>query len=157
MNQKICLISAGIAAILAFFCNPKQTGHFYPATNKTEVPGEGEALKFGAFVHFNDNTCIGTEISKNVDPGVFNPVNLNFDRVMSVFKRAGIKYAVLTTRHTSGFCLWDSKFTKFDVAESPFRKDVVNLFVEACRKYDIKPCFYYCMWGKKWLPWEWNP
>ncbi|MCX6253569.1 MAG: alpha-L-fucosidase, partial [Bacteroidia bacterium] len=36
-------------------------------------------------------------------------------------------------------------------------KDVLQMFVEACRKYDIKPCFYYCLWGNNWLPWLWNP
>jgi hypothetical protein len=65
---------------------------------------------------------------------------------------------VLTTRHTSGFCLWDSQVTQFDVAESPFKKDVVKLFVDACRKHDIKPCFYYCLWGHTdWNPVNWNP
>jgi alpha-L-fucosidase len=157
MNKRRILLSAGILVILSFSCNQRPTEHFYPATNKAEVPVGWETLRFGAFVHFNDNTSIGNELSKNTDPGVFNPVNLNFDTVMSVFKQAGIKYAVLTTRHTSGFCLWESKYTRFDVSQSPFRKDVVQMFVEACRKYDIKPCFYYCLWGKEWLPWEWNP
>jgi alpha-L-fucosidase len=44
------------------------------------------------------------------------------------------------------------------VAASPFREDVVKLFTDACRKYDIKPCFYYCLWGgKSWNPANWNP
>ena len=33
---------------------------------------EWESLRFGAFVHFNDNTSIETEISKNSDPAIFN-------------------------------------------------------------------------------------
>lgn len=115
-----------------------------------------EELRFGAFVHFNDNSSVGTEISRNTDPGVFNPVNLNFDSILSVFSKAGIKYAVLTARHTSGFCLWDSKTTAFDVGNSPFRKDVARMFADACRKYRIEPCFYYCLWGGVWKPWEWN-
>jgi len=83
---------------------------------------------------------------------------LNFDSMMKTFQDAGVKYAVLTTRHTSGFCLWDSKATEFDVAKSPFKKDVVRMFVNACRKYNIKPCLYYCLWGSKdWNPANWNP
>ena len=55
------------------------------------------------------------------------------------------------------FCLWDSKVTSFDVASSPYSKDVVRIFVEACRKYEIKPCLYYCLWGNKdWNPATWN-
>ena len=74
--------------------------------------------------------------------------------MMDTFRKAGIKYAVLTTRHTSGFCLWQSNATEFDVANSPYKKDVVKSFVDACRKYNIKPCLYYCLWGKDWKPWN---
>ncbi len=132
--------------------------HFSPAVAKTDRIARWEALRFGAFVHFNDNTCVEHEISRNTDPGVFNPVRLNFDAMMATLREAGVTYAVLTTRHTSGFCLWDSRTTQFDVASSPFKRDVVKLFVDACRKHGIKPCFYYCMWGNTaWDPAGWNP
>lgn len=148
----------GIISLLMVSCNKKVEISYAPAIQKTKEIAEWEALRFGAFIHFNDNTCIETELSKNTDPAIFNPVNLNFDTIMSTFQKAGVKYAVLTTRHTSGFCLWDSKATEFDVAASPFKKDVVRLFVDACRKYNIKPCFYYCLWGHKdWNPVAWNP
>jgi alpha-L-fucosidase len=127
------------------------------AIYKNTVLSEWESLRFGAFVHFNDNTFIETEISRNSDPKIFNPISIDFDGMMAVFHNAGIRYAVLTARHTSGFCLWDSKVTQFDVASSPYRNDVVQLFVDACRKYNIKPCMYYCLWGSKdWNPAEWN-
>ena len=127
------------------------------ATYKNNVLTEWESLRFGAFVHFNDNTFIEQEISRNSDPNIFNPRSINFDDMMAVFQKAGIRYAVLTARHTSGFCLWDSKVTTFDVKSSPYRNDIVKLFVEACRKYNIKPCLYYCLWGNKdWNPAEWN-
>jgi alpha-L-fucosidase len=128
------------------------------SNNKNDILSEWESLRFGAFVHFNDNTFIEQEISKNSDPNIFNPLFIDFDRMMAVFQNAGIRYAVLTARHTSGFCLWDSKITTFDVAYSPYKNDVVQLFVESCRKYNIKPCIYYCLWGNKdWNPAEWNP
>lgn len=146
--------------VLSFFisCNKNEKSvNYAPASQRSSDIEEWEALRFGAFVHFNDNTCIETELSKNTDPLVFNPSNLNFDTIMSTFQKAGVKYAVLTTRHTSGFCLWDSKVTQFDVANSPFKTDVVSLFVDACRKYEIQPCFYYCLWGNKdWNPATWN-
>ena len=118
---------------------------FTPKSDKKHLPA-------------NHKTGLVREFSKNTDPGIFNPVNLDFDALMTTFQKAGVKYAVLTTRHTSGFCLWDSKQTQFDVAKSPYKKDVVKLFVEACRKHDIKPCLYYCLWGSKdWNPVNWNP
>ena len=146
-----------VCILLFSFCPSGRKKGFEPAQKRTAVLSEWEDLRFGAFVHFNDNTCSVVEISKNTDPAIFNPVNLDFDKMMTTFQKAGVKYAVLTTRHTSGFCLWDSKMTKFDVASSPFRKDVVKLFVEACRKHRIKPCFYYCLWGNdRWNPKNWK-
>lgn len=163
MNQLVRYIRSSvvfgfISVIILSSCRQKGESDFLPAGSRNETIAEWEDLNFGAFVHFNDNSCIDTEISRNTDPGVFNPVNLDFDTIMAVFKKAGIKYAVLTTRHTSGFCLWDSRFTGFDVAVSPYNKDVVKMFADACRKYEIKPCFYYCLWGNEdWLPSKWNP
>ena len=156
--KKTVLITMGILMLFLVSFGPKTVKTHFPATHKTTEMAKWESLRFGAFVHFNDNSCLVREFSKNTDPGIFNPVNLNFDALMTTFQKAGVKYAVLTTRHTSGFCLWDSKVTQFDVANSPFKMDVVKLFVEACRKHGIKPCLYYCLWGSKdWNPGNWNP
>jgi len=131
---------------------------FSPSATRTKALSDWEKLRFGAFVHFNDNTFLEKEFSQNTDPKAFNPKQIDFEGMMKTFRKAGIKYAVLTTRHTSGFCLWDSKLTSFDVANSAYPHDVVKLFVDACRKYKIKPCLYYCLWGGgNWYPWEWNP
>jgi len=159
---KIRLKRLFVLFFFALFICCNQTGlaqTFYTAANyKNNVLTEWENLRFGAFVHFNDNTFIEKEISKNTDPNIFNPLSIDFDALMAVFQEAGIRYAVLTARHTSGFCLWHSKVTKFGVESSPYKNDIVKLFVEACRKYKIKPCIYYCLWGNKdWNPADWNP
>jgi alpha-L-fucosidase len=149
----VCLVTCLCACSKELKCR-----EHLPASNRTTIVADWEDLHFGAFVHFNDNTFIEKEISKNTDPAVFNPQVVDFDGMMKTFREAGIRYAVLTTRHTSGFCLWDSKVTGFDVGASPYRKDVVRLFVKACRKYGIRPCLYYCLWGgKDWNPADWNP
>jgi alpha-L-fucosidase len=135
-----------------------QAQQYSPSSTKTKALAEWEKLRFGAFVHFNDNTFMEKEFSQNTDPKAFNPTSINFEGMMKTFRKAGVTYAVLTTRHTSGFCLWDSKLTVFDVANSAYQKDVVQQFVAACRKFKIKPCLYYCLWGGgNWHPWEWNP
>jgi alpha-L-fucosidase len=137
--------------------NEMKNRDFLPANNPTDVIKGWKNLRFGAFIHFNDNTFIETEISKNTDPSKFNPRSIELDGMTGTFQKAGVKYAVLTTRHTSGFCLWDSKETSFDIASSAYPTDVVKLFVDACRNHEIKPCFYYCLWGNRdWNPATWN-
>jgi alpha-L-fucosidase len=156
MNIKIFIITF---FIVFHSCNSRnKIRDFLPANEKNKAIATWENLRFGAFVHFNDNTFMESEFSKNTDPAIFNPRNIDFDGMMATFQKAGVKYAVLTTRHTSGFCLWDSKVTSFDIASSAYPEDVVKLFVDACRKYEIKPCLYYCLWGNKdWNPAIWNP
>jgi alpha-L-fucosidase len=157
MKTRILIVLIIFAASL-FSCGTEKKLSEVSSNSADEKIKEWEGLRFGAFVSFNDNTSLEDEFTKNTDAAKFNPINLDFDAMMSEFQKAGVKYAVLTARHTSGFCLWHSKVSEFNVGNSPFKKDVVKLFVDACRKYDIKPCLYYCLWGSKdYQPWEWNP
>lgn len=120
-----------------------------PATKPTEALERWRAWRFGAFVCFNTNQFTGKEICRAKDPKVYSPAELDIAGWIKTFKRAGMKYAVLTTRHTSGFLLWDSPTTTFDVAASGNPTDVVKEFVTQCNTQGVAPGFYYCMWGGK--------
>ena len=125
---------------------------FSPATMKEQV-SDWEQLKYGMFIHFNMNTYAGAEYDNGKMPAEsFNPSNLDVDQWIRTARDAGMKYAVLTAKHTGGFCLWDSKAVwkgkeyDYDISSSPVKTDIVSLFMESCRKYDIKPALYYCLW-----------
>lgn len=76
-------------------------------------------LKFGMFIHFNMGTFHEKEwIEPGQDPKSFNPAKLDCGQWADAAKSAHMKYAVLTTKHHDGFCLWDSKTTTYDVASS---------------------------------------
>ncbi len=45
-----------------------------------------------------------------------------------------MKYLVITTKHHEGFCLWDSQYTNFDVANTPFKRDILAELSTACKK-----------------------
>ena len=109
-------------------------------------------LKYGMFIHFSMSTFDGTEQSPGSTPAsIYNPTNLDVDQWIRVAKDAGMKYAILTAKHSSGFCLWDNivkwkeKEFDYDVAASPVKTDVVAEFIAACKKYGIKPGIYYCI------------
>ena len=126
--------------------------HHEPATNDTGIVRQWESFRFGGFVCFNDNQFSGAELSKNTDAGLYNPTQLDVAGWAVAMKNAGMKYAVLTARHASGFLLWDSATSEFDVASSPNKTDVVDQFVKECRLQGIAPGLYYCLWGGKWMP-----
>jgi alpha-L-fucosidase len=60
-------------------------------------------------------------------------------------KRAGMRYVVLTTKHHDGFCLWDSALTEYKVTNTPYGRDLVEPFVEACRAEGLKVGFYHSL------------
>lgn len=60
-------------------------------------------------------------------------------------KAAGMKYAILTTKHHDGFCLFDSKLTDYTSLHTPFGRDVVKEFTEAFRAEGLKVGFYYSL------------
>ncbi|MCX6232601.1 MAG: alpha-L-fucosidase [Bacteroidetes bacterium] len=73
----------------------------------------------------------------------FNPVQFNAEQWVKYAKDAGIKYIVLTSKHHDGFCLFDSKYTDFDVMSTPFKRDILKELADACRKYGLKICWYH--------------
>ena len=58
---------------------------------------------------------------------------------------AGAKYMVLTAKHCDGFALFDDgDATTWDVMErTPYKKDLIDAYVKACRKYGLKVGVYY--------------
>ncbi len=123
-----------------------------PATERTDLIKKWESYRLGAFVCFNSNQFSGIEICQATDPKTYNPQQLDVAGWIAAFKQAGMKYAVLTVRHTSGFLLWDSPTSDFDVASSGNTTDVCREFVDECRKQGIVPAFYYSLWGGEWKP-----
>jgi hypothetical protein len=128
--------------------------HFAPTTiAATGRIQAWESLRYGGFLCFNTNQFSGQEHCKATDPEIYAPTNLDVAGWVATCRQSGMKYAVLTTRHTSGFLLWDSPTTHFDVASSGNTTDVVSLFAAECRKQGILPGLYYCMWGGEgWKP-----
>jgi alpha-L-fucosidase len=106
-----------------------------------------EAMGYGMFIHFGMSTFDGEELSKGDKPSeYYAPSKLDVDQWISVARDAGMKYAVLTTKHVSGHCLWPSQFTDYHVGTSGNKTDVVEAFVKACEQRGLMAGFYYCSW-----------
>lgn len=75
----------------------------------------------------------------------FNPDEFDPKQWAKKAKAAGMKYAVLTTKHHEGFCLFDSKFTDYKAPNTGAKRDLVKEYVEAFRAEGIKIGFYYSL------------
>ncbi len=73
----------------------------------------------------------------------FNPSKFNAAEWVKLAKIAGMKYIVITSKHHDGFCLWDSKYTDFDIMSTPYEQDILKQLAKECEKEDIKLCFYH--------------
>ncbi|MFA5328424.1 MAG: alpha-L-fucosidase [Prolixibacteraceae bacterium] len=101
-------------------------------------------LKFGMFIHYNIPTYMNEDWPDPDAPAsLFNPTKLDCDQWAKAAKVANMSYGCLTTKHHSGFCIWDTKTTDYNVMNSPLKRDVVKEYVEAFRKQGLKTMLYY--------------
>ena len=60
-------------------------------------------------------------------------------------KAAGMKYAVLTTKHHEGFCMVDSQYTDYKCTNTPAGRELVREYVDAFRAEGLHVGFYYSL------------
>lgn len=75
----------------------------------------------------------------------FTAENFDADDIIRRAKSWGMRYAVLTTKHHEGFCLYDSKLTDFTTVKTACGRDLVAEFIQACRKHDLKIGLYHSL------------
>ncbi len=112
--------------------------------------------RFGLFVHWGiyasaarhewvkSRERIGDEQYQryfdHFDPDLYDP------RAWArIARQAGMKYAVITSKHHDGFCLWDSKLTDYKAPNTPARRDLLHPFVDAFRAEGLKVGFYHSL------------
>ncbi len=131
-----------------------------PASEQAEdATPAGEELRqdflswrFGMFLHFNMGTFVGLDWANgHEDPAVFSPSKLDCGQWADAAKAAGMRYGVLTVKHTGAWCLWDSAHTTHDITALKNYKDgtgdIVRQYVEAFRSRGLKVGLYYCFPG----------
>ena len=111
----------------------------------------------GLFIHFSIDAQLGIVISHslvgasddyvnrffNELPKTFNPYKFDPYQIAILAKLAGMKYIVFTTKHHSGFCMWDTKTTDFNITKTPYKKDILKEFVDATRAAGLEVGFYF--------------
>lgn len=124
-------------------------------TRKT--PGDTEWFRhdrFGMFIHWGlyamparnewikNIECITDKdydkYFKFFDPDLYDPKEWARQA-----KAAGMKYAVLTTKHHEGFCMFDTQYTDYKCTNTRAGRDLVREYVDAFRAEGLKVGFYY--------------
>lgn len=73
----------------------------------------------------------------------FNPVKFDPASWIRLARAAGQRYMVFTTKHHDGFCMFDSAYTRYKITNTPYKRDIVAMLAEACRREGMPLGFYY--------------
>jgi alpha-L-fucosidase len=130
-----------------------------------------ETAGLGLFIHWDHASQQGLEISwplvggggilrhvQDISPEQYHSSASTFDpqawdpvALARLAKSVGVQYAVLTTKHHSGFSMFDTQLDDFSVVKaSPYGKDIVRGFADAMRAEGIRVGFYFslCDWHR---------
>ena len=147
------ILSVFLLLCFYFSVNAQSSTGYYSNVDK-KVIEDFMDRRFGMFIHWGPVALKGTEIgwSRNKEVSKeeydnlykqFNPVLFDADAWVKTAKEAGMKYLTITAKHHDGFCLWPTKYTDYNIMNTPYKKDVVGALAKACKKYNIKFCIYY--------------
>jgi len=74
----------------------------------------------------------------------FNPQKFNADEWVSLIKKAGMKYVVITSKHHDGFAMYHSSVSTYNIVDAtPFRRDPIMELKDACKRQGIRFGLYY--------------
>lgn len=101
-------------------------------------------LGFGMFIHYGMPTFMDQDWSDPDAPmTLFQSPRFNADQWAKAAKSANMTYGCLTTKHHSGFPIWNTKTTSYNVMNTPFGRDVVAEYADAFRKNGLKVMLYF--------------
>ena len=129
-------------------------------TEKGNRPERLEWLQdagFGFFIHWSLDSQLGCVISHTLVgasedyqrrfyeqlPKTFNPYRWKPRELAELAKLAGAKYIVFTTKHHSGFCMWDTQTNDFNIMRTPYGRDLLAEYVQGVREAGLGVGFYY--------------
>src|ERR1700761_5322595 len=147
--------------VLLFIASPSLFAQKKMIGNETDAQKEKRMewwkdARFGMFIHWglysegarhewlkHNEAMTNEEYQKYFDN--FNPDLFDPNKWAREAKAAGMKYAVLTTKHHEGFCMFDSKYTDYKATNTQARRDLVREYVNAFRAQGLKIGFYYSL------------
>ena len=112
--------------------------------------------RFGMFIHWGTyamaarhewvkNRECTPEEHYNLYAKYFDPDLYDAREWAKKAKAAGMKYAVMTTKHHEGFCMFDSAYTDYKCTNTPAGRDLIREYVDAFRAEGLKVGFYYSL------------
>ena len=120
---------------------------------------------FGLFIHWSVDSQLGVGISHSLVgasedytnrfftdlPETFDPSQFHPQDWARLSKIAGVRYVMFTTKHHSGFAMYDTATTSFGIMHTPFHRDITAEVFKAFREQGIAPGVYFSPDDFYWL------
>ncbi|QNI36158.1 alpha-L-fucosidase [Edaphobacter albus] len=120
---------------------------------------------FGLFIHWSVDSQLGVTISHSLVgaspdyterffndlPKTFDPIGFDPQEWARLARLAGVKYVVFTAKHHSGFGMYATATTPFNVMNTPFHRDITAEVLKAFREQGIAPGLYFSPDDFYWL------
>jgi len=120
---------------------------------------EYQKQELAAFCHFGPNTFNEIEWGENYGDRTPDDIfkleeDFDADTFVKTIKEAGFEKLIVTAKHHDGFCIWNSKWTTYDVQSTSYAEknydnlggDVLAEISAACTKYDVDMGLYLSPW-----------
>ncbi|HTM98695.1 MAG TPA: alpha-L-fucosidase [Pedobacter sp.] len=140
---------------------------YVPSASNLEARKWFNDARFGLFIHWGPFSIPGSGewVMNNRKITVknyvrlqdfFNPTAFDAAHYVTMAKNAGMKYITLITRHHDSFSMWDTKYSDFNIMNTPYKKDIVKMMADECHKQGIKLFLYYSLldWTREDYPHE---
>ncbi len=128
-----------------------------PASNKPERVEWFRDLGLGLFIHWSLDSQLTSVISHALVgadeafleryfqelPRSFNPKKFDPREWARAARLAGFRYVVFTAKHHSGFCMFETATTDFNIMNTPFSRDTAKELADAFRAEDIAIGWYF--------------
>ncbi len=128
-------------------------------------------LKYGMFIHYGlFSVCGGVWNGKRVEIGYSEQIlshgdipQIDYENLAKTFtadafdakeivklaKDSKMNYIVFVSKHHDGFCLFDTKTTSYNCAQSPCHRDLVKELATECQNAGLKFGLYF-----SWIDWH---
>lgn len=123
----------------------------WPIAGEVHVGGRPFRELFEAIPHVaTANVFLGRYPTVSLDDynaaaRTFDPQQWDAADLARRARRAGARYAVFTTKHHGGYCMFPTSTSRHSVEHSPCARDLVGEYVEAMRAEGLRVGFYFSL------------
>ncbi|MBP5225918.1 MAG: alpha-L-fucosidase [Kiritimatiellae bacterium] len=153
MSRGSFWVWAGLVMLAASALN---AGEYAPAEWNREARAKFAAQRYGIFIvwgiyanyaqgewYLHSGKLDRDAYERMVDG--FYPSKYDAREWARIFRKSGAKYVTITARHHDGFALWPSKMDTYNIASTPFKRDIIGELAEACREEGLQLNLYYSL------------